>query len=272
MGKKTTTLNNPQRSWRLALIFGIVASILSLMLGLLLQTIFYEIASAIPSVIRQDSHVSLPLCKSFPDLYGCDAWVGKWTSLEIWKLSLQVGKTSGLLVNLILVVFFSALVTIREHSDSVLPGLLTGTLGGFSTLILALVFDVSLTIHSIHGIFGILMILGLPLSGLSGATIGIKRFSRMKVHRSVFFLPREESVQLDEIGESLSKRELEVLALVASGYKNTEIAQRLYISKATVKTHLQHIYVKMRVKNRTAAVTQALACGWLCQEDDAVPD
>lgn len=272
MGRKTKILSDKQHTWRWPLLMGIVASIFSLMLGLLLQTVFYEIASNIPFVVRQDDHVLLPLCRSFPDLYGCGAWVGKMTHLEIWELSLQVGQISGLLLNLTLIVIFSMWVTVRGRSDSLLSGLLIGISGGFSTLILSLFFNVPLTFHSPSGIFGILMISLLPLGGLFGGRFGKERLSRIMSRRSLYFLPKVESVQLDEVGENLSKRELEVLALVATGFKNNEIAQRLYISKATVKTHLQHIFGKLGVENRTAAVTKALACGWLIQEDDVVSD
>ncbi|MEU5433210.1 response regulator transcription factor [Streptomyces sp. NPDC020719] len=54
--------------------------------------------------------------------------------------------------------------------------------------------------------------------------------------------------------ESLSAREREVLALVAKGTSNREIARVLFISEATVKTHLTHIYGKLDVKDRAAAV------------------
>ena len=58
--------------------------------------------------------------------------------------------------------------------------------------------------------------------------------------------------------EKLSTREREVLQLVAGGASNREIGKRLHISTATVKTHLVHIYDKLGVDNRTAAVTVAL--------------
>lgn len=54
--------------------------------------------------------------------------------------------------------------------------------------------------------------------------------------------------------EPLSAREREVLALVAKGTSNREIARVLFISEATVKTHLTHLYAKLRVKDRAAAV------------------
>ncbi|GAA2735336.1 response regulator transcription factor [Actinocorallia aurantiaca] len=56
---------------------------------------------------------------------------------------------------------------------------------------------------------------------------------------------------------SLSTRELEVLRLVARGTGNREIATELFISEATVKTHLTHIYTKLGAKDRAAAVATA---------------
>lgn len=267
MGMQRIVISDLRRTWRWSLLMGTAASIFSLMLGLLFQTVFYEIARSIPSVIRQDAHVSLPLCNIFPNLYGCDAWVGALTGLEIWKLSLQIGQISGLLLNLILIAIFSLWVIVRVRDESASAGLLTGIAGVFSSLVLALAFDVPLNIRSLWGIFGILMLLLYPLSGLAGGRIGKDRLAKQLSHGAVYFLPGDEALQLDWGGESLSKRELEVLALVAEGLKNREIAQRLYISKATVKTHLIHIYAKLQVENRTAAVTQALACGLLRKEE-----
>ncbi|MFJ3709187.1 response regulator [Streptomyces sp. NPDC090053] len=57
--------------------------------------------------------------------------------------------------------------------------------------------------------------------------------------------------------DALSAREREVLVLVARGTSNREIARELFISEATVKTHLTHIYGKLEVKDRAAAVAVA---------------
>lgn len=57
--------------------------------------------------------------------------------------------------------------------------------------------------------------------------------------------------------QSLSTREAEVLTLVASGLSNQRIAQRLFVSQATVKSHLVHIFTKLGVDSRTAAVAAA---------------
>ena len=55
----------------------------------------------------------------------------------------------------------------------------------------------------------------------------------------------------------LSQRELEVLRLVAGGATNREVARKLFISEATVKTHLLHLYDKLGVRDRAAAVAEA---------------
>jgi DNA-binding NarL/FixJ family response regulator len=61
----------------------------------------------------------------------------------------------------------------------------------------------------------------------------------------------------------LSRREIEVLALVARGRTNAEIGRELLISEATVKTHLLRTFGKLEVSDRTAAVTAALERGIL---------
>jgi DNA-binding NarL/FixJ family response regulator len=63
--------------------------------------------------------------------------------------------------------------------------------------------------------------------------------------------------------EPLSNRELDVLALVARGTSNRDTATRLFISEATVKTHLLHIYAKLGVNDRAAAVATGFERGLL---------
>ena len=69
--------------------------------------------------------------------------------------------------------------------------------------------------------------------------------------------------------EPLSQRELEVLGLVAAGTTNREAAARLFISEATVKTHLLHIYAKLGVTDRASAVAEAFNRGLLTPERPA---
>ena len=55
----------------------------------------------------------------------------------------------------------------------------------------------------------------------------------------------------------LSKRELEILNLMAQGYSNEEIAKTIFVSVSTVKTHNQNLFEKLDVKRRTQAIEKA---------------
>lgn len=59
----------------------------------------------------------------------------------------------------------------------------------------------------------------------------------------------------------LSPREAEVLACLAEGLTNPQIAEKLFVSQNTIKTHTANLYVKLDVPNRTAAVAKAKALG-----------
>lgn len=63
--------------------------------------------------------------------------------------------------------------------------------------------------------------------------------------------------------EPPSEREMEVLRLVAQGATNREVAARLFISEATVKTHLLHLFAKLGVSDRASAVAAAYENGLL---------
>lgn len=62
---------------------------------------------------------------------------------------------------------------------------------------------------------------------------------------------------------TLSPRETEVLRLVSAGHSNPSIAAELFLSEATVKTHLLHVFEKLGVSDRTRAVTRAMELGLL---------
>lgn len=62
---------------------------------------------------------------------------------------------------------------------------------------------------------------------------------------------------------SMSARELQVLELVAAGHSNSDIAAELFVSDTTVKSHLAHIFTKLGVSSRTAAVSRARERGIL---------
>jgi DNA-binding NarL/FixJ family response regulator len=67
--------------------------------------------------------------------------------------------------------------------------------------------------------------------------------------------------------EAPSEREMEVLRLVAGGATNRHLAARLFISEATVKTHLLHLFAKLGVNDRAAAVAAAYEQGLLTPGD-----
>ncbi|HEY9523648.1 MAG TPA: helix-turn-helix transcriptional regulator [Thermopolyspora sp.] len=58
----------------------------------------------------------------------------------------------------------------------------------------------------------------------------------------------------DPAGMGLSKREIEVMELIASGVSNGEIAQRLFLSEKTVKNHVNRIYAKLGADSRGTAI------------------
>lgn len=87
------------------------------------------------------------------------------------------------------------------------------------------------------------------------------KLSKPKVETVVIekevFIARNENFVLNEakVAElELSKRELEVLTLMAEGCSNQEIAARLFVSLSTVKTHNQNLFEKLDVKRRTQAI------------------
>lgn len=70
-----------------------------------------------------------------------------------------------------------------------------------------------------------------------------------------------DSAKIKELG--ISKREYEVLELIGKGHSNQEIAQQLFISESTVKTHVSNLLSKLDAKRRTQALTNAKQLGIL---------
>jgi DNA-binding NarL/FixJ family response regulator len=71
----------------------------------------------------------------------------------------------------------------------------------------------------------------------------------------------------EEMVESLTEREMEVLRAVAGGKSNKEVAEVLFLSVYTVQVHLRNVFAKLGVGNRTEAVTYALTQGWINLQD-----
>lgn len=79
------------------------------------------------------------------------------------------------------------------------------------------------------------------------------------VEKTIYLQPEKEFVlnqtALEEL--NLSPREMEVLQLMAKGMSNAEIAEKLFVSLNTIKTHSSKLYEKLEVKRRTQAVEKA---------------
>lgn len=74
----------------------------------------------------------------------------------------------------------------------------------------------------------------------------------IRTESSDLYINEEELKKL-----SLSSREYEVLQLITQGHSNAEIADKLFLSLSTIKTHVSNLFVKMDVKSRTQAVEKA---------------
>lgn len=71
-------------------------------------------------------------------------------------------------------------------------------------------------------------------------------------------VPREFSLNETELKNlNLSNREYEVLKLLAKGFSNSDIADALFLSVSTIKTHVSNLYYKMEVKSRVQAIEKA---------------
>ena len=86
--------------------------------------------------------------------------------------------------------------------------------------------------------------------------------SIMYLNGGVVIRPREARVA-PLVDESMTKREREVLSLVAEGQSNKLIGNQLSICERTVKSHLTSIMTKLRASDRTHAVVLAVRLGWL---------
>lgn len=89
------------------------------------------------------------------------------------------------------------------------------------------------------------------------------RIEKVLVERRVVVTSSPDFVlnEAERLRLGISQRELEVLQLVAEGLSNRQIAERLFVSLNTVKTHSSRIFEKLEVRNRTQAVDTARRVG-----------
>lgn len=141
--------------------------------------------------------------------------------------------------------------------------LIYGLVGGLLIVLLKwteyrfLVMEHSIEIYGglIAAIFAILGIwLGLKLTGKQRVVV-----KEIAVPAGAPFIPDE--AKREDLG--ITRRELEILELIAQGMSNREIAQKLYVSENTVKTHSSRLFDKLGAKRRTQAVQLGKESGLL---------
>lgn len=133
--------------------------------------------------------------------------------------------------------------------------LIFGVAGGLLILALRLIeYRFLIVSHSLE-IYGGLVALVFAAVGI---WLGLKltKKEEVVVVREVL-VPAPETFVLNEQKQEelgITKRELEILSLIAGGLSNREIAEKLFVSENTVKTHSSRLFDKMNVKRRTQAV------------------
>lgn len=116
-----------------------------------------------------------------------------------------------------------------------------------------LVRDLSLEFY-----LGLVAILFTVLGVWAGVKITRKKNIVLATPAAHFHVDEEKLKQF-----GISKREYEVLELIATGLTNQEIADKLFVSLNTVKTHSSNLFIKLDVKRRTQAIQKAKALGLL---------
>ena len=113
--------------------------------------------------------------------------------------------------------------------------------------------------HSFEIYIGFIAVIFTALGIWLALKLSKPKIETVVVEKEVY-VSRNENFVLDTLLVSqleLSKRELEILSLLAQGHSNQEIAAKLFVSLSTVKTHIQNLFEKLDVKRRIQAVEKA---------------
>jgi NarL family two-component system response regulator LiaR len=113
--------------------------------------------------------------------------------------------------------------------------------------------------HSFEIYIGFIAVIFTALGIWLALKLSKPKIETIVVEKEVY-VNRNENFVLDTslvLQLELSKRELEILGLLAQGHSNQEIASKLFVSLSTVKTHIQNLFEKLDVKRRLQAVEKA---------------
>ena len=113
--------------------------------------------------------------------------------------------------------------------------------------------------HSFEIYIGLIAVIFTALGIWLALKISKPKVETLVVEKEVYLTRNDHFVPNTSLISKLelSKRELEILDLLALGHSNQEIAEQLFVSLSTVKTHLQNLFTKLDVKRRTQAVEKA---------------
>jgi DNA-binding CsgD family transcriptional regulator len=135
------------------------------------------------------------------------------------------------------------------------PILVFGLLGGALTVLLKTIEYRYLVIEHSVEIYGVLVAAVFAALGIWLGFTLTKKPESVVVKEFVGEPPgpfRRNEVQVERLG--LTPREVQILELIASGLSNKEIAERIFVSENTVKTHLSRLFEKLNARRRTQAV------------------
>ena len=145
--------------------------------------------------------------------------------------------------------------------QTLLHGLIYGLTGGALIVVLKLIeFRFLVVEHSLEIYGGLIALLFAAL----GIWLGLKLTRKEVVVKEVSVPTVPEPFAVNEEQQKLlgiTKRELEILELIAQGMSNREIAEKLFVSENTVKTHSSRLFDKLSAKRRTQAVQIAKEIG-----------
>jgi DNA-binding CsgD family transcriptional regulator len=146
--------------------------------------------------------------------------------------------------------------------QTLIYGLIYGVCGGVLILVLRLIqFRFLIVEHSVEIYGGLIALLFAGLGIWAGLKLTRKKevfvVKEVPVPAQQPFALNED--RLKDLG--ITKRELEILELMAQGMSNREIAEKLFVSENTVKTHSSHLFDKLSAKRRTQAVQIAKEIG-----------
>ncbi len=141
---------------------------------------------------------------------------------------------------------------IKENKETIGFGV---TLSTLLLLLRFLEFKLLIINHQFEIYNGIIAILFTFLGIWIAQKITIQETKTIVVEKEIYISKQLFSINQQEIDKrKISKRELEVLELIAQGFSNQEIANRLFVSINTIKTHSSNLFEKLDVKRRTQAI------------------